>query len=66
VLAFQRRLEADAFDFNDFLDQFKRMNNMGGLQVGVVIVIIIMLLQPFPVWVVNAMAFPPWGPRARQ
>ncbi|KAF8069508.1 ffh [Scenedesmus sp. PABB004] len=32
VLAFQRRLEADAFDFNDFLDQFKRMNNMGGLQ----------------------------------
>jgi len=32
VIAFQRRLEADAFDFNDFLDQFKRMNNMGGLQ----------------------------------
>lgn len=32
MLAFQRRLEADAFDFNDFLDQFKRMNNMGGLQ----------------------------------
>jgi signal recognition particle subunit SRP54 len=32
VLAFQKRLEADAFDFNDFLDQFKRMNNMGGLQ----------------------------------
>jgi signal recognition particle GTPase len=32
VIAFQKRLEADAFDFNDFLDQFKRMNNMGGLQ----------------------------------
>lgn len=32
MLAFQRRLESDAFDFNDFLDQFKRMNNMGGLQ----------------------------------
>ena len=32
MLAFQKRLEADAFDFNDFLDQFKRMNNMGGLQ----------------------------------
>lgn len=32
VAAFQKRLEADAFDFNDFLDQFKRMNNMGGLQ----------------------------------
>jgi signal recognition particle GTPase len=32
VLAFQKRLEADAFDFNDFLDQFKRVNNMGGLQ----------------------------------
>jgi len=32
VLAFQKRLEADAFDFNDFLEQFKRMNNMGGLQ----------------------------------
>lgn len=35
MIAFQRRLEADAFDFNDFLDQFKRMNNMGGLQVWV-------------------------------
>jgi hypothetical protein len=32
VLAFQKRLEADAFDFNDFLEQFKRMSNMGGLQ----------------------------------
>lgn len=32
VLAFQKRLEADQFDFNDFLEQFKRMNNMGGLQ----------------------------------
>lgn len=32
MLAFQKRLEADAFDFNDFLEQFKRMNNMGGLQ----------------------------------
>jgi signal recognition particle subunit SRP54 len=32
VLAFQKRLEADAFDFNDFLQQFKSVNNMGGLQ----------------------------------
>ena len=32
MLAFQKRLEADMFDFNDFLDQFKRMNNMGGMQ----------------------------------
>jgi hypothetical protein len=32
VVALQRRLEADAFDFNDCLDLFKRMNNMGGLQ----------------------------------
>ena len=33
VVAFQRRLEADAFDFNDCLDLFKRMDNMGGLQI---------------------------------
>jgi signal recognition particle subunit SRP54 len=32
VLAFQKRLQADAFDFNDFLQQFKSVNNMGGLQ----------------------------------
>lgn len=30
--AFQKRLEQNKFDFNDFLDQFKRMNNLGGLK----------------------------------
>jgi signal recognition particle subunit SRP54 len=32
VLAFQKRLESNKFDFNDFLKQFKQINNMGGLQ----------------------------------
>jgi hypothetical protein len=31
---FQDRLMANKYDFNDFLGQFKQINNMGGLQVG--------------------------------
>jgi signal recognition particle subunit SRP54 len=32
VDAFEARLAANKFDFNDFVDQFKRMSNMGGMQ----------------------------------
>jgi hypothetical protein len=34
---FQERLMANKYDFNDFLAQFKQINNMGGLQVGAVL-----------------------------
>lgn len=29
---FKRRMESARFDFNDFLQQFERINNMGGLK----------------------------------
>lgn len=29
---FKKRMDAAKFDFNDFLQQWKRVNNMGGLQ----------------------------------
>ena len=32
VAKFQERLAAAKFDFNDFLEQFQRLNNMGGLK----------------------------------
>jgi hypothetical protein len=32
VEEFQKRMAAAKFDFNDFLSQFERINNMGGLK----------------------------------